>query len=78
MKYQQLISSIKTALKAQHENLVSFVRMPTYSHKMFCIGYNKTGTTTLGKSFELLGLRNCSFNRNIWSEFYEKNNRFKV
>ncbi|MFP5470709.1 MAG: sulfotransferase [Bacteroidia bacterium] len=37
-----------------------------YNSKVFCIGFNKTGTTTIGKSLEILGYRNSSFNPKIW------------
>ena len=33
---------------------LTFVK-PNYNGKIFCIGFNKTGTTSLGKSLELLG-----------------------
>lgn len=41
-----------------------------YGPKVFCIGYNKTGTTTIGKAFGLLGYRNSSFNRRVWRDLY--------
>ena len=34
-----------------------FLRKPQYTNKVFCIGYNKTGTTSCGKALELLGDR---------------------
>ena len=52
-------------------------RKPRYNSKVFCIGYNKTGTTTIGKSLELLGYRNTSFNQNIF-EAYKNNEIEKV
>lgn len=42
--------------------------------KVFCIGYNKTGTTTMGKAFGLLGYRNSSFNRRVWRKLYLQGN----
>lgn len=50
-------------------------RKPSYSAKVFCIGYNKTGTTSCGKAFELLGYRNSSFEERIWRGLY-KNDEF--
>lgn len=49
-----------------------------YNGKIFCIGFNKTGTTSLGKSLELLGYRNASFNRIVWNKYYLKNRIDKV
>lgn len=34
-------------------------------NKVFCIGFQKTGTTTLGKALEALGYHHTSFNRDI-------------
>ena len=50
----------------------------SYVPKVFCVGFNKTGTTTLGKSFELLGYRNSSFNKNVWRNYYLKGRIDKV
>lgn len=42
----------------------------SYTSKVFCIGYNKTGTTTLGKSLDMLGYKHSSFNRKVWFQYY--------
>ncbi len=47
-----------------------YFKKPVYNSKVFCIGYNKTGTTTLGKSLEQLGLNNSSFNKKVWRKYY--------
>lgn len=54
------------------------LQKPRYNSKIFCIGFNKTGTTTIGKSLELLGYRNSSFNKKIWRKYYKKNKMVKV
>lgn len=64
------------AEKLHHLKLV--FRKEQYDAKIFCIGYNKTGTTTLGKSLELLGYRNSSFNKKVWREYYKKGKIDKV
>jgi len=56
---------------------LSFVKAQ-YNGKVFCIGFNKTGTTSLGKSLELLGYNNASFNRIVWNRYYRKNQIDKV
>lgn len=50
----------------------------SFESKVFCIGYNKTGTTTLGKSLEILGYKNSSFNKKVWRKYYKKGNIEKV
>lgn len=49
-----------------------------YTSKVFCIGFNKTGTTSLGKSLELLGYRNSSFNKKVWREYYARKQYGKI
>ena len=54
------------------------LRKPRYNSKVFCIGYNKTGTTTIGKSLEMLGYRNSSFNKRVWRKYYKRNQIVKI
>lgn len=54
-----------------------FVR-PQFNGKIFCIGFNKTGTSSLGKSFEMLGLKNTSFNWVVWNKYYKYNRIDKI
>lgn len=54
------------------------LRKESYTGKVFCIGYNKTGTTSVGKAFELLGYRNSSFNKKVWRKYYAKNEMEKL
>ena len=54
------------------------LRKSSYEPKVFCIGYNKTGTTSLGKSFELLGYRNSSFNKKVWRVYYANRDYDKI
>lgn len=56
---------------------LTFVK-PQYNGKIFCIGFNKTGTSSLGKSLELLGYNNSSFNKIVWNKYYLKNRIDKV
>jgi hypothetical protein len=53
-------------------------RRPEYGAKVFCIGYFKTGTSSCGKAFELLGYRNASFNPRVWRNWYKSGNFQKV
>lgn len=71
---------LNTYLSVKHGLILlrSNFRKSNYSSKVFCIGYNKTGTTSLGKSLEMLGYRNSSFNRIIWRNYYEKGKTKKI
>jgi hypothetical protein len=55
-----------------------FFKKNSFSGKVFCIGYNKTGTTTVGKAFELLGYRNSSFNKRVWRVYYKQKQIDKI
>ena len=48
-------------------------RKPTYDSKVFCVGFNKTGTTSCGRALTMLGYRHTSFNRRVWFNYYKKN-----
>jgi len=61
-----------------YKDLELALRKPKYTSKVFCIGYNKTGTTTFGKSLEMLGYRNSSFNKKVWREYYKNNEIDKI
>lgn len=65
-------------IKERFRELRLSFRKPTYTGKVFCIGYNKTGTTTLGKSFEMPGYRNSSYNRKVYHQYYKNNQIDKV
>lgn len=53
-------------------------RKSNYNAKIFCIGFNKTGTTSFGKSLGMLGLKNSSFNRRVWRRYYRNNEIVKI
>jgi len=71
---------IEVYISAKHNfQLFKLVfRKPSYTSKVFCIGYNKTGTTSLGKSLGLLGFRNSSFNERVWRKYYKNNEIAKI
>lgn len=46
---------------------LSHLRRRDYGPKVFCIGYNKTGTTSVGHALAELGYRHTSFNRVVWT-----------
>jgi len=51
---------------------ISVMRSAKFEPKVICIGFNKTGTTSMGHAFSLLGLKNCSFNRYVFRNLYKK------
>lgn len=53
-------------------------RKERYDAKVFCIGYNKTGTTSLGKALKILGYRHASFNKKVWRDFYRNGKVEKI
>lgn len=46
------------------------LQQPRYDGKVFCIGYNKTGTTSVGAGLAMLGLRHSSFCAHVWRDLY--------
>lgn len=71
-------NNIKGKVKLILQDIMLFFTPKTYSPKVFCIGYNKTGTTTLGKSLQLLGYKNSSFNKKVWREYYGQKKYDKI
>ena len=59
-------------------NIGYLLRPSKYDSKVFCIGFNKTGTTSLGKALEDLGYVNSSFNSKVWNEYYKAGKIDKV
>lgn len=55
-----------------HYNSVKLLHRRDYGPKVFCIGYNKTGTTSLGKALGELGYRHSSFNRRVYRQMYQQ------
>ncbi|GAB4552593.1 MAG: hypothetical protein Tsb0014_46360 [Pleurocapsa sp.] len=54
------------------------IRRPKYNGKVFCIGFNKTGTTSCGRALEMLGYKHSSFNTTVWRKFYKNNEIVKI
>jgi hypothetical protein len=50
--------------------LLLIFRTKRYDSKIFCIGFNKTGTTTVGKSLKMLGYKHSSFNKKVYRKYY--------
>lgn len=68
-----MINDLYLSIKHKIVTLKLMLRSSEYKGKVFCIGYNKTGTTSLGKSLEMLGFKNSSFNRVVWRKYYKNN-----
>jgi len=78
MKTTKIRMGILSKLKEIYTHLLLMLRRPKYNSKVFCIGFNKTGTTTIGKSLEMLGYRNTSFNKRVFRKYYKNNRIDKV
>jgi hypothetical protein len=66
------LAQVKAILRLVVQDVQLLFRKPSYGPKVFCIGFNKTGTTSLGQALEILGYHHSSFNRKVWVEFYLK------
>ena len=63
---------LKTAIAAaRHVKLRTqlLLTRPSSEPKVFCIGFNKTGTTSAGRALKQLGFRHSTFNRWIWRRY---------
>ena len=61
---------------ARHE-VRNLCRRPRKGPKIFCIGFNKTGTTSLGMALAILGYDHCSYNPKV-ERYYLKGRLDKV
>ena len=53
-------------------------RKKDFGSKIFCIGYNKTGTTSVGDALREMGFRHSSFNKKVWRQFYRNGQTDKI
>jgi len=66
------MSSLKSLFKRWLDAYWWRWKRSDFSPKVFVIGYNKTGTTSLGKALKILGYDHSSFNRFVWRAFYKR------
>ena len=69
---------IKDKLSALKFEIIYLFRRSNYNPKVFCIGYNKTGTTTIGIALSQLGYVNSSFNKKVWRKYYKQGKIEKI
>ena len=69
---------IKKMIRNIYENLLLLFHRQQYTGKVFCIGYNKTGTTSLGESLIMLGYKHSSYNDKVWLKYYANNEIVKI
>lgn len=48
------------------------ITRPKYEEKVFCIGFQKTGTTSLGRSLKMLGYNHSSFDSKVYMRLYKR------
>lgn len=53
-------------------------RRPSYTSKVFCIGFNKTGTTSLGEALKELGYLHSTYTDKTWLDYYQNNKIVKL
>ena len=70
---KNLLRKILRRLHRVYIRLTFAFRKTKYNGKIICIGFNKTGTTSLGRSLEMLGYRHSSFNKKVWGKYYNNN-----
>ena len=59
--YERILRRLRYEIKPQR-----------YDSKIFCIGFNKTGTTSFGDAMNMLGYDHSSFNTKLWRVAYCK------
>lgn len=65
---------IKDKLYVAFWEIKTFFKPKRYTAKVFCIGFNKTGTSALGEALKEMGYDHSTFNRKVWRKFYRKGN----
>ncbi|MFK8184905.1 MAG: sulfotransferase [Phormidesmis sp.] len=55
-----------------------YFRKPEYKSKVFCIGFNKTGTTSLGRALKELGYWHSTYTNKAWLDYYKNNKIVKL
>jgi len=66
----ELLNSMLARIKDTAREVRIIFRKPRQGPKVFCIGFPKTGTTSVGKALEMLGYDHSSFNRKVWLDYY--------
>ena len=72
MRRKSLKEELLVRLKLPVKAALLLFRKKSFGPRFSCIGFNKTGTTSVGRSFEALGYRNASFNRDLWRKSYAR------
>ena len=73
-----MLARIKHSARLAAKEVQIFFRKPRQGPKVFCVGFNKTGTTSLGKALQMLGYDHSTFNRKVWIDYYLKGHLDKV
>ncbi len=73
-----LVAKLLRAPSAIRRRLTIACAKPRYTSKIFCIGFNKTGTTSCGKALQMLGYRHSSFNPKVWRRYYRNSEIVKI
>ncbi len=77
-KIRQHLKKTRWFLYDVYRMVCVFFWRPKYNGKIFCIGFNKTGTTSCGRAFKMFGYRHSSYNKRVWMKHYANNEIVKV
>ena len=72
------MKKIKKLIREVYESFKLLFYRQHYTGKIFCIGYNKTGTTSLGEALRMLGYKHSSYNDKVWRKYYRDNEIVKI
>lgn len=64
----RIIKELKNTLHCFKDRWLWYLYPKKTEAKIFVVGYNKTGTTAVGKALKNLGFRHSSFNEFVWRE----------
>jgi Sulfotransferase domain len=73
-----MLARMNRTVRMAAKEIQLLFRKPRWGPKVFCIGFNKTGTSSLGGALEMLGYDHSSFNQKVWLEYYLKGHLDKV
>lgn len=67
-----MLRGLKKWIKQVVLDLQIVFSRPNYDAKIICIGFNKTGISSVGYALRELGFSHLSFNRKYWRKYYAK------
>ncbi|WP_251951764.1 sulfotransferase [Salinibacter ruber] len=72
-----IVKSTKQSIKRKLNRIKKPKQNRGYN-KVFCIGWLKTGTTSMGRALEVLGFKHCGWDPKIWRDYYRNRKIEKI